>query len=287
LHKVLAQAGLGSRLLMEQYITQGRVLVNGQAAHIGQRVHPGDAIRVDGKPLHPPHADVAVRVLAYHKPAGELVTRSDPQGRPTVFTRLPRLHAGKWQAVGRLDMNTEGLLLLTSSGALAHALMHPRFGLEREYAVRVRGALTQQEKQRLLAGVTLDDGPAALSSLQDGGGSAAAGANCWYRATLREGRYREVRRLFAAVGRTVSRLIRVRYGAMLLPPGLKRGAWLELDSADVQALMAAASAPPQPGASPTNAPPPDKTPRIGADSLQRARRNTKQAAKRQSLGMRR
>jgi len=283
LHKVLAQAGLGSRLRMEEYIAQGRVQVNGQTAHVGQRVRAHDAIRVDGRLLHAPQrqqtADALPRVLAYHKPAGELVTRSDPQGRATVFEHLPRLAAGKWQAVGRLDMNTEGLLLLTDSGALAHALMHPRFGLEREYAVRVIGALGEVQKRRLLAGVALDDGLAAFTTLQEaGGGKDAGGINCWYRATIQEGRHREVRRMFAAAGHTVSRLIRVRYGAMLLPRGLARGAWLELDRADVQALLAAAhmatdaaaAAKTSPGSNPA---------RIGADSLQRARRSAKQAQK--------
>jgi len=290
LHKVLAQAGLGSRLRMEEYIAQGRVQVNGQTAHVGQRVRAHDAIRIDGKPLHAPQrqqtADALPRVLAYHKPAGELVTHSDPQGRATVFAHLPRLATGKWQAVGRLDMNTEGLLLLTDSGALAHALMHPRFGLEREYAVRVIGALGEVQKRRLLAGVLLDDGPAAFTTLQEaGGGKDAGGINCWYRATIQEGRHREVRRMFAAAGHTVSRLIRVRYGAMLLPRGLARGAWLELDRADVQALLAAAhmatDATPavRPAAAAAKIPPGGNPARIGADSLQRARRNARQAQK--------
>ncbi|MEO7940164.1 MAG: pseudouridine synthase, partial [Burkholderiaceae bacterium] len=171
---------------------------------------------------------------------GEVVTHDDPQNRPTVFRRLPKLQQGKWQSVGRLDLNTEGLLLFTSSGELANNLMHPRFGLEREYAVRVLGALSNDEKQRLLDGVRLDDGQAQFSAIEDGGGE---GANCWYRVTISEGRNREVRRMFEAVGHAVSRLIRIRYGAMLLPRGLKRGAWMELDNIDIQSLRAASRAP--------------------------------------------
>lgn len=239
LHKVLAQAGLGSRLEMEQLILEGRISVNNEPAHIGQRIQFGDQVKVNGKPIRyridPPPA----RVIAYHKPVGEVVTHDDPQNRPTVFRKLPRLMQGKWQSVGRLDLNTEGLLLFTSSGELANKLMHPRFGLEREYAVRVLGALSNEEKQRLLDGVRLDDGMASFGSIEDGGGE---GSNCWYRVTISEGRNREVRRMLEAVGHAVSRLIRIRYGAMMLPRGLKRGAWLELDDSDIRALVQAASA---------------------------------------------
>ena len=237
LHKVLAQAGLGSRLEMEQLILEGRISVNNEPAHIGQRIQFGDQVKVNGKPVRfrvePPPA----RVIAYHKPAGEVVSHDDPQNRPTVFRRLPRLQNGKWQSVGRLDLNTEGLLLFTNSGELANRLMHPRFGLEREYAVRVLGALNNEEKQRLLDGVKLDDGMAQFGSIENGGGE---GSNCWYRVTISEGRNREVRRMFEAVGHAVSRLIRIRYGAMVLPRGLKRGACLELDDADIRALARAA-----------------------------------------------
>jgi 23S rRNA pseudouridine2605 synthase len=237
LHKVLAQAGMGSRLEMEKLITEGRIAVNNELAHVGQRVQYGDQIKVDGKPIRiridPPPA----RVIAYHKPAGEIVSHDDPQNRPSVFRKLPRLQNGKWQSVGRLDLNTEGLLLFTSSGELANQLMHPRFGLEREYAVRVLGALSKDEKQKLLDGVMLDDGPAQFGSIEDGGGE---GSNCWYRVTISEGRNREVRRMMESVGHAVSRLIRIRYGAMVLPHGLRRGAWLELDEADIRALMRAA-----------------------------------------------
>jgi 23S rRNA pseudouridine2605 synthase len=237
LHKVLAQAGMGSRLEMEQLIMEGRISVNNEPAHIGQRIQYGDHIKVNGKPvrfrIEPPPA----RVIAYHKPVGEVVTHDDPQNRPTVFRKLPKLGQGKWQSVGRLDLNTEGLLLFTNSGELANKLMHPRFGLEREYAVRVLGALSKEEKQRLLDGVTLEDGMAQFGSIEDGGGE---GSNCWYRVTISEGRNREVRRMLEAVGHAVSRLIRIRYGAMMLPRGLKRGAWMELDEADIKALMRAA-----------------------------------------------
>ncbi len=237
LHKVLAQAGMGSRLEMEQLIMEGRISVNNEPAHIGQRIQFGDNIKVNGKPIRfridPPPA----RVIAYHKPVGEVVTHDDPQNRPTVFRRLPKLHQGKWQSVGRLDLNTEGLLLFTSSGELANNLMHPRFGLEREYAVRVLGSLSKDEKKMLLEGVKLDDGMAQFGSIEDGGGE---GSNCWYRVTISEGRNREVRRMLEAVGHAVSRLIRIRYGAMVLPRGLKRGGWMELDETDIRSLVQAA-----------------------------------------------
>ncbi len=236
LHKVLAQAGLGSRLEMEQLILEGRISVNAEPAHIGQRIQFGDSIKVNGKPVRVRIDPPPPRVIAYHKPAGEVVTHDDPQNRPTVFRRLPKLFQGKWQSVGRLDLNTEGLLLLTSSGELANRLMHPRFGLEREYAVRVLGALSNDEKKRLLEGVTLDDGLAQFTSLEPGGGE---GANCWYKVTISEGRNREVRRMFEAVGHAVSRLIRIRYGSMVLPRGLKRGAFVELDDIEIGALTSA------------------------------------------------
>jgi 23S rRNA pseudouridine2605 synthase len=239
LHKVLAQAGLGSRLEMEQLIMEGRISVNNEPAHIGQRIQFGDQVKVNGKPIRVRIAPPPARVIAYHKPTGEVVTNDDPQNRPTVFRKLPKLFQGKWQSVGRLDLNTEGLLLFTSSGELANKLMHPRFGLEREYAVRVLGALSTEERQKLLDGVQLGDGMAQFGSIEDGGGE---GSNCWYRVTISEGRNREVRRMFEAVGHAVSRLIRIRYGAMLLPRGLKRGAWMELDDRDIRALMQAAGA---------------------------------------------
>jgi len=234
LHKVLAQAGLGSRMEMEQLILEGRITVNNQPAHIGQRIQYGDQVKINGKPVRVNLRTPPARVLAYHKPVGEVVTHDDPQNRPTVFRKLPRLQQGKWQSVGRLDLNTEGLLLFTNSGELANRLMHPRFGLEREYAVRALGALSDEERQRLLDGVTLADGPAQFKSIKAEG--ASEGVNQWYRVTIAEGRNREVRRMFEAVGHAVSRLIRIRYGAMLLPRGLRRGHWMELHERDIQAL---------------------------------------------------
>ncbi|MEY3762331.1 MAG: Ribosomal large subunit pseudouridine synthase [Pseudomonadota bacterium] len=238
LHKVLAQAGLGSRLEMEQLILEGRISVNNEPAHIGQRIQYGDQVKVNGKPLRIRIDPPPPRVIAYHKPAGEIVSHDDPKNRPTVFRKLPRLQHGKWQSVGRLDLNTEGLLLFTSSGELANRLMHPRFGLEREYAVRVLGALSNEEKQKLLDGVMLEDGMAQFGSIENGGGE---GSNCWYRVTISEGRNREVRRMMEAVGHAVSRLIRIRYGAMVLPHGLRRSTYMELDEADIRALTHAAN----------------------------------------------
>lgn len=234
LHKVLAQAGLGSRLEMERFIAEGRITVNNQLAHVGQRIQYGDSIKINGKPVRVRITPPAPRVIAYHKPVGELVTHDDPQNRPTVFRKLPRLQQGKWLSVGRLDLNTEGLLLLTNSGELANQLMHPRFGLQREYAVRVLGALNEAEKQRLTSGIKLEDGMAQFGSIEEGGGE---GANCWYRVTISEGRNREVRRMFEAVGRAVSRLIRVRYGTLHLPRSLRRGQWAELHERDTRDLM--------------------------------------------------
>jgi 23S rRNA pseudouridine2605 synthase len=233
LHKVLAQAGIGSRRDMEQWVLDGRVTVNGEPAHIGQRISFGDRIAVGGKPVKVRIAPPAPRVLAYHKPAGEVVTHDDPKLRPTVFRRLPRLQQGKWQSVGRLDINTEGLLLFTNSGDLANQLMHPRFGVEREYAVRSLGVLEPDQKQRLLDGVEIDGQRAAFKSIEDGGGE---GVNHWYRVVITEGRNREVRKLFDAVGHAVSRLIRIRYGCVVLPRGLKRGVWVDLPDGDVRSL---------------------------------------------------
>ncbi|MGX9218162.1 23S rRNA pseudouridine(2605) synthase RluB [Massilia varians] len=237
LHKVLAEAGLGSRRDMEELIVAGRVSVNGEPAHIGQRILPTDAVRINGKLIQRKvNNNKPPRVLVYHKPAGEIVSHDDPEGRPSVFDRLPNMKTGKWLAVGRLDFNTEGLLLFTTSGDLANRLMHPRYNIDREYAVRTLGELEEGMRQKLLAGVELDDGLASFSKVQDGGGE---GINKWYRVVIGEGRNREVRRMFEAVGLTVSRLIRTRYGVMTLPTGLKRGRWEELQENDVRALMAA------------------------------------------------
>jgi len=233
LQKVLAQAGVGSRRDLEDMIAAGRISVNGQPAHTGQRISFGDRVAVDGKPVRVRIAPPPARVLAYHKPAGEVVTHDDPQQRPTVFRRLPRLPQGKWQSVGRLDINTEGLLLFTNSGELANTLMHPRFGVEREYAVRSLGVLTDEERQRLLDGVEIDGQRCAFKDVADGGGE---GVNHWYRVVITEGRNREVRKLFDAVGHAVSRLIRIRYGCIVLPRGLKRGAWVDLGDDAVRQL---------------------------------------------------
>ncbi|MBO9537964.1 23S rRNA pseudouridine(2605) synthase RluB [Herbaspirillum sp.] len=236
LHKVLADAGLGSRRDMEELIVAGRVSVNGEPAHIGQRILPTDQVRINGKLLQRKVSKRPPRVLIYHKPAGEIVSHSDPEGRSSVFDRLPTMKAGKWLAVGRLDFNTEGLLLFTTSGDLANRLMHPRYNIEREYAVRTLGELEEGMRQKLLHGVELDDGMAQFSRIADGGGE---GVNKWYRVTIGEGRNREVRRMFEAVGLTVSRLIRTRYGAMTLPQTLKRGRWEELEENAVRNLLAA------------------------------------------------
>lgn len=236
LHKVLAEAGMGSRRDMEELIIAGRVSVNGEPAHIGQRILPTDLVRINGKPVQRKVSSKPPRVLIYHKQAGEIVSSNDPEGRATVFDRLPNIKASKWLAVGRLDFNTEGLLLFTTSGDLANRLMHPRYGIEREYAVRTLGELEEGMRQKLLSGVELDDGPAHFNKIADGGGE---GANRWYRVTISEGRNREVRRMFEAVGLTVSRLIRTRYGVMILPSALKRGRWQELDEHSVRQLLTA------------------------------------------------
>ena len=233
LQKVLAQSGVGSRRDLEQMIADGRVTVNGEVAHVGQRVSWGDQVAIDGKPVRVRIAPLPTRVLAYHKPAGEVVTLDDPEGRPTVFRRLPRLAHGKWQSVGRLDINTEGLLLFTTSGELANRLMHPRFGVEREYAVRVLGQLSDEARSRLLAGVPIEGQTAAFLSIDEGGGE---GANHWYRVKIAEGRNREVRKLFETVGLAVSRLIRIRYGTVVLPRGLRRGVAVDLSADDVRLL---------------------------------------------------
>ena len=249
LQKVLAQSGIGSRRDMEQLIQEGRITVNGAPAHVGQRISFGDQLRIDGKPIKARISPPPPRVLAYHKPAGEVVTHDDPQHRPTVFC-VPRLPQGKWQSVGRLDINTEGLLLFTNSGELANQLMHPRFGVEREYAVRVLGVVDETARTHLLEGVAIDGQTAAFKSIEDGGGE---GANRWYRVVITEGRNREVRKLFEAVGHAVSRLIRIRYGPVVLPRGLRRGLWVDLEEADVWTLrrIARPQRPAPPAAAPT------------------------------------
>jgi len=237
LHKVLADVGMGSRREMEDLIVQGRVSVNSMPAHIGQRVGPTDQVRINGKPVHRKIHTKPPRVILYHKPAGEIVSQSDPEGRPTVFDRLPKARQGRWIAVGRLDFNTEGLLLFTTSGELANRLMHPRYGVEREYAVRILGELSNEQQTELKSGIQLDDGQARFLRLSAGGGE---GANRWYHVALTEGKNREVRRMFEATGHTVSRLLRTRYGIFLLPPRLRRGKWEEVPAEGITQLMKAA-----------------------------------------------
>lgn len=223
---------------MEDWIRAGRVQVNGEPAVPGLKIGGTEHITLDGQPLRiaPPRAETP-RVIAYHKPEGELVTQSDPEGRPTVFTALPRLRGARWVAVGRLDINTSGLLLLTTDGALANKLMHPSNQVEREYAVRVLGEVNADVLAQLQKGVTLEDGPARFESITDAGGQ---GANHWYHVVLREGRNREVRRLWEAVGVTVSRLMRIRYGPIALGRGLKRGKYRKLEDAEISALYTGA-----------------------------------------------
>ena len=226
LQKLLAAAGLGSRRAIETWIEAGRVRVNGQLARLGDRATRADAISLDGRPVSLATA-AAPRVLLYHKPVGELVTRDDPQGRPTVFPRLP---PGRWIAVGRLDINSSGLLLVTDSGELAHRLMHPRYEIERQYEARVQGTLSREALEKLRSGVNLEDGLAAFTRIEPIAERAATGVNRWYRVSLREGRNREVRRLFEAVGSRVSRLVRVRYGPVELPRDLLPGQWREMQN---------------------------------------------------------
>ena len=243
LQKVLAEQGLGSRRELEVWISEGRVRVNGQVAKLGDRVTPADRIRIDGQDVRRrPRREPEGQVIAYHKPEGELVTRRDPEGRPTVFRRLPRPKDGRWIAVGRLDINTSGLILFTTDGELANRLMHPSRQLEREYAVRILGRVPEGAIERLLTGVELEDGLARLESVSERGGS---GANAWYHVVLREGRNREVRRLWEAVGCQVSRLIRVRYGNVELGRRLFPGVWRPLDDGERAALRELAGFPPQ------------------------------------------
>lgn len=256
LQKVLAQAGLGSRREMEEWISAGRVTVNGQPAVLGMRVNPGDLIRADRRLVRAgePGARLA-RILLYHKPEGEIVSRADPEGRASVFDHLPKVRGQKWTAIGRLDYNTSGLLIFTTSGELANHLMHPRFQVEREYAVRVQGEMTpEQMKQMVKKGVELDDGPVKFEKISDEGGE---GFNHWYRIVVQEGRNRVVRRTFEALGLPVSRLMRVRFGMISLPPRLKRGMMAELSEAEVRQVLSWA------GLEATPATPPGRAGRTG------------------------
>ena len=251
LQKVLAAAGLGSRREIETWISEGRITINGRPAKLGDRIRGVDRISVDGKPVKALErgSETRRRVILYHKPEGELTTRKDPEGRPTVFEALPRLRGSRWVSVGRLDTNTSGLLIFTNDGALANKLMHPSSQIEREYAVRVLGKVTDEQLALLKRGVKLEDGMAAFDDIQEAGGE---GANHWYHVILREGRNREVRRLWEAVGVTVSRLIRVRFGALALPRDLPRGSWRDATEEEANGLLAAAQMPvatakPRPG----------------------------------------
>lgn len=246
LHKLLAAAGLGSRREIEDWIRAGRVTLDGRVAEIGACAAPTARIHVDGRRIELA-AGTTTRVIAYNKPEGELCTRNDPQGRPTVFAALPRLRSGRWIAIGRLDVNTTGLLLFTTDGELANGLMHPSTGIEREYRVRVRGQVTPEAIARLGAGVQLDDGPARFERIQAGGGE---GSNRWFSVVLREGRNREVRRLWESQDCTVSRLKRVRYGPVALASWVRRGQWVDLAPADINALYRAAGKKPPKGAAP-------------------------------------
>ncbi len=241
LQKVPARAGAGSRREMERWIVEGRVTIDGRAAKLGDRVSPRQTIRIDGRSVPTYATTPKPRVLLYHKPEGQVTTRSDPEGRPTVFDNLPVLKHGRWIAIGRLDLNSSGLLLFTTDGALAHKLMHPSTMIEREYAVRVLGSVPPEGLKQLTEGVVLEDGEARFDSVLDAGGT---GANHWYHVVIREGRHREVRRMWEAIGAKVSRLMRVRYGPVPLPRLLRPGRTHDLDADGMTALYAAAGLPP-------------------------------------------
>jgi 23S rRNA pseudouridine2605 synthase len=236
LQKFLARVGIGSRRQIEEWIRQQRITINGTLAQLGMQVSTADQIRIDGKVVQTASYRQRRRVLAYYKPVGEVTTRHDPEGRPTVFDRLPPLREGRWIVVGRLDLNTQGLLLVTNDGELANRLMHPSSEIEREYAVRVLGAVAPELMRRLTEGVVLEDGLARFNEIREAGGE---GANHWYHVILREGRNREVRRLWESQGVTVSRLVRVRYGPVSLRRGLRPGRWDELEPAQMNELLAA------------------------------------------------
>ncbi len=232
LQKALARQGLGSRRQIESWITEGRIQVNGTRATLGVRIQPGDQIALDGRAVHV-KLDTSRRVIAYNKPEGEVCTRVDPEGRPTVFDRLPKIAGERWIAIGRLDINTSGLMLFTTDGELANRLMHPSHQIEREYAVRVFGDVTAQKVKNLFEGVELEDGPARFTDIVD---SANEGINRWFHVCILEGRNREVRRLWESQELSVSRLKRVRYGSTIIPDHLRQGRWVELVQADVDEL---------------------------------------------------
>jgi len=239
LQKVLARTGLGSRREMERWIEGGRIAVNGKVAKLGDRVDDRVRIAVDGKPLERKSAR-ETRCILYHKPPGEVCTRNDPEGRRTVFERLPNPKSGRWISIGRLDFNTSGLLLFTTDGELANSLMHPSSNIEREYMVRVMGDVQPDMLQRMTEGVMLDDGVARFTDIQDAGGE---GINRWFYVVLMEGRNREVRRLWESQGLTVSRLKRVRYGEVFIPSKVKQGQWVELTPKEIKSLYRMAELP--------------------------------------------
>ena len=235
LQKVLANAGVASRREVERMIGDGRIRINGRIAVLGDRVGPDDRIQLDGRTISEKRlAGPDRRVIIYNKPEGELVTRSDPEGRATVFPRLPKLQKGRWIAIGRLDINTSGLLLLTTDGELANRLMHPSQAVEREYAVRVLGQVGEQQLKQLTEGVELEDGPARFEEIVESGGS---GANRWFHVVIMEGRQREVRRLWEAIGVQVSRLKRVRFGNVILDSSVQAGRWRELTEKEQHSLL--------------------------------------------------
>ena len=232
--KFLSRMGFGSRREIERWIEQGKVKINGKPCSLGDKVANGDRVQVDGRRIIVrPEKTEQTRVIMYHKPEGQVCTRKDPEGRPTVFEHLPKAGRARWVSIGRLDINTSGLLLFTTNGELANRLMHPSRQVEREYVVRVRGKVTPDIQKQLTTEVVLDDGPAHFDDIQDGGGE---GYNRWYYVVIREGRNREVRRLWEAVGMTVSRLVRVRYGPIIMPKSLRKGRVKELEADDIMQL---------------------------------------------------
>jgi 23S rRNA pseudouridine2605 synthase len=241
IQKVLARAGIGSRREIETWIREGRITVNNRPAELGVSVTENDRVRIDGRVVSfstDPARDI--RTIIYHKPAGELTTRKDEAGRPTVFDSLPRLRNARWVSIGRLDMNTSGLLLLTTDGELAHRLMHPSYEIEREYAVRILGKVDEYVLNNLIEGVQLEDGLAKFTTIREAGGE---GANHWYHVTVHEGRNREVRRLWESQGLKVSRLIRVNFGPIALPANLRAGRFRDLEPAETAALYDAVGLP--------------------------------------------
>ena len=234
IQKVLAQSGFGSRREIEKAIVDERVLVNNKIAKIGQSIIPTDKVVFKGKLIRLNTSNNLPRVLIYHKPDGELVSENDPGGRKTVFQNLPKIKQAEWISIGRLDFNTSGLLIFTSYGELANKMMHPKYEVDREYSVRVLGELSNDQMKELESGIVLEDGNAKFESINFEGGE---GANKWYRVVLKEGKNREVRRMFKHFDMTVSRLIRVRFGIIILPSHLKRGMHTELTQAEVSRLL--------------------------------------------------